>query len=103
MQKRHKKAVTRIGFRALKDLDKLMAKVQRDKDWKYVRDNGQSLHYISAMLIKECAYQMADAVDPENIHGSGVLKVRDLFREVLEEITTHKVIQAKADREEATL
>ena len=94
MKKRHKKAVTRIGFRALKDLDKLMAKVQRDKDWKYVRDNGQSLHYISAMLIKECAYQMADAVDPENIHGSGVHKVRDLFREVLEEITAHNVIQA---------
>ena len=103
MKKRHKKAVTRIGFRALKDLDKLMAKVQRDKDWKYVRDNGQSLHYISAMLIKECAHQMADAVDPENIHGSGVLKVRDLFREVLEEITAHNVIQAKAEREEVTL
>ena len=46
---------------------------------------------------------MADAVDPENIHGSGVLKVRDLFREVLEEITAHNVIQAKADREEMTL
>ena len=103
MKKRHKDAVTRIGFKALKDLDKLMAKVQRDKDWKYVRDNGQSLHYISAMLIKECAYQMADAVDPENIHGSGVFKVRDLFREVLEEITAHNVIQAKTEREEATL
>ena len=46
---------------------------------------------------------MADAVDPEAIYGSGVLKVRDLFREVLEEITTQKVIQAKAEREEATL
>ena len=72
-----------------------MAKVQKDRDWKYVRDNGQSLHYISAMLIKECAHQMADAVDPENIHGSGVLKVRDLFREVLEEITNHNCVRVK--------
>ena len=58
-------------------------------------DFGCSSHVLSSLVIRHCSYNMTRYYD--------VLKVRDLFQDILDEESTYAVVKAKADREEATL
>jgi len=58
-------------------------------------DYGCSSHVISSLIIRHCSAQMTRYYD--------VMKIRELFQEILDEESTAAVIKAKSDREEAVL
>ena len=76
----------------MKKLDETMMSVEASKQWKKVKaDFGFTM--VVSWVVEECLYQW---LDKACIHS-----VKDELNEKLKSITTHKVIQAKADREEA--
>ena len=78
----------------MKKLDKAMMSVEASKQWKKVKaDFGFTM--VVSWVVEECLNQW---LDKACIHT-----VKDELNEKLQAITTHKVIQAKADREEASL
>ena len=58
-------------------------------------DYGCSSHVLSSLIIRHCSAQMTRYYD--------VIKVKDIFQEILDEESTAAVIKAKSDREEAVL
>ena len=73
-------------------LDKMMNKASKDIR---ATDSNTSSHILSSQMIRHLAANMASYYD--------VNKVRELFQEILDEESTHAVIKAKQDREEAVL
>ena len=78
----------------MKKLDEAMMSVEASKQWKKVKDD-HSFTLVMSWVVEECLYRW---LNKDCIHI-----VKDELNNKLQSITTHKVIQAKADREEATL
>ena len=75
-------------------LDETMMSIEASNQWKKVKGD-YDFTLIMSWVIEECLYRWLDVAC---IHT-----VKDALNNKLQSITSHKVIQAKADREEATL
>tara|TARA_A100000172_G_scaffold80700_1_gene71008 strand:+ start:960 stop:1253 length:294 start_codon:yes stop_codon:yes gene_type:complete len=82
----------KIVDKYMKQFDKLMNNASDDIN---KLDYGCSSHVISSIIIRHCSAQMTRYYD--------VMKIRELFQEILDEESTAAVIKAKSDREEAVL
>tara|TARA_R110002012_G_scaffold32526_1_gene95915 strand:+ start:632 stop:940 length:309 start_codon:yes stop_codon:yes gene_type:complete len=82
----------KIVDKYMKQFDKLMNNASNDIN---KLDYGCSSHVISSLIIRHCSAQMTRYYD--------VMKIRELFQEILDEESTAAVIKAKSDREEAVI
>ena len=101
MQKLTKKQTKKIKDQILIDfIDRHMSKFDRlmNKASKELSTMGLgcSVHALSSQIVKHIATNMAD------YYGT-TEKVRDTFQRALEEEANHRYIEAKAEREEATI
>jgi len=101
MQKNKKDPVKKIKDQILIDfIDRHMSKFDRlmNKASKELGTLGLkcSIHALSSQIVKHIAGNMAD------YYGT-TEKVRDTFQRALEEEANHRYIEAKAEREEATI
>jgi len=93
-KKQKEQDLMKLHTLVMKKLDEAMMSVEASKQWKKVKaDYGFTM--VMSWVVEECLYRW---LDKACIHT-----VKDELNEKLQSITTHKVIQAKADREEATL
>ena len=72
--------------------DNMMSNASNDID---KLDFGCSGHVLSSLIIKHCSRQMTRYYD--------VMKIKELFQDILDEESTAAVIKAKSDREEVAL
>ena len=101
MQKLTKKQTKKIKDQILIDfIDRHMSKFDRlmNKASKELKTMGLecSVHALSSQIVKHIATNMAD------YYGT-TEKVKDTFQTALEEEANHRYIEAKAEREEATI
>ena len=82
----------KIVDKYMKQFDKLMNNASDDIN---KLDYGCSSHVISSIIIRHCSAQMTRYYD--------VIKIKELFQEILDEESTAAVIKAKSDREEAVI
>ena len=82
----------KIVNKYMKQFDKMMNNASNEID---KLDYGCSSHVLSSLIIRHCSAQMTRYYD--------VIKVKDIFQEILDEESTAAVIKAKSDREEAVL
>mgnify|MGYP003112121437 FL=1 len=82
----------KIVDKYMKQFDKLMNNASNDIN---KLDYGCSSHVISSLIIRHCSSNMTRYYD--------VIKIKELFQEILDEESTAAVIKAKSDREEAVL
>jgi len=82
----------KIVDKYMKQFDKLMNNASDDIN---KLDYGCSSHVISSLIIRHCSSNMTRYYD--------VIKIKELFQEILDEESTAAVIKAKSDREEAVL
>ena len=82
----------KIVDKYMKQFDKLMNNASNDIN---KLDYGCSSHVISSLIIRYCSSNMTRYYD--------VMKVKELFQEILDEESTAAVIKAKSDREEAVI
>lgn len=82
----------KIVDKYMKQFDKLMNNASDDIN---KLDYGCSSHVISSLIIRYCSSNMTRYYD--------VMKVKELFQEILDEESTAAVIKAKSDREEAVI
>jgi hypothetical protein len=82
----------KIVDKYMKQFDKLMNNASNDIN---KLDYGCSSHVISSIIIRHCSAQMTRYYD--------VMKIKELFQEILDEESTAAVIKAKSDREEAVI
>ena len=82
----------KIVNKYMTQFDKMMNNASNDIN---KLDYGCSSHVLSSLIIRHCAAQMTRYYD--------VIKVKETFQEILDEESTHAVIKAKQDREEAVL
>ena len=93
-KKQKEQDLMKLHTLVMKKLDEAMMSVETSKQWKKVKaDYGFTM--VMSWVVEECLYRW---LDEACIHT-----VKDELNNKLQSITTHKVIQAKADREEATL
>ena len=78
----------------LTKLNKIMMSIEDSKEWKKVCDQ-HNFTLVVSWVIEECLLRWLDK--------SCIHTVKDSLNTHLQNITAHKVIQAKADREEAHL
>ena len=94
-KKQKEQDLTKLYDLVMKKLDQTMLSIEDSKQWKKIKVNGVGFTLVMGWVIEECLYRWYDATC---IHT-----VKDGLNEKLQAITSHKVIQAKADREEAKL
>ena len=94
-QKQKEQDLTKLHDLVMKKLDQTMMSIEDSKQWKKIKVNGVGFTLVMGWVIEECLYRWYDA--------SCIHTVKDGLNEKLQAITSHKVIQAKADREEAKL
>ena len=94
-KKQRQKDLTRLHDYVMLKLDGAMMSVEASNKWKKVKLDGCEFTLVMSWVVEACLYRW---LDKACIHT-----VKDELNEKLQSITTHKVIQAKADREEATL
>ena len=82
----------KIVDKYMKQFDKLMNNASNDIN---KLDYGCSSHVISSLIIRHCSSNMTRYYD--------VIKIKELFQEILDEESTAAVIKAKSDREEAVI
>jgi|TARA_E500000081_G_C6034772_1_gene306420 hypothetical protein len=82
----------KIVDKYMKQFDKLMNNASDDIN---KLDYGCSSHVISSLIIRHCSSNMTRYYD--------VIKIKELFQEILDEESTAAVIKAKSDREEAVI
>ena len=82
----------KIVNKYMTEFDKMMNNASNDIN---KLDYGCSSHVLSSLIIRHCAAQMTRYYD--------VIKVKEIFQEILDEESTAAVIKAKSDREEAVL
>ena len=82
----------KIVDKYMKQFDKLMNNASNDIN---KLDFGCSSHVLSSLIIRHCSSQMTRYYD--------VIKIKELFQEILDEEATAAVIKAKSDREEAVI
>jgi len=88
------KDLMKLHTLVMKKLNEAMMSVEASKQWKKVKaDYGFTL--VMSWVVEECLYRW--------LNEACIHTVKDELNEKLQSITTHKVLQAKADREEATL
>lgn len=94
-KKQKEQDLIKLHSLVMKKLDEAMMSVEDSKQWKKIKADGVEFTLIMSWVVEECLYRW---LDKTCIHT-----VKDSLNEKLQSITSHKVIQAKADREEATL
>ena len=94
-KKQREKDIMKLHSLVIKKLDETMMSIESGNQWKKVKGDGYQFTLIMSWVIEECLYRWLDVAC---IHT-----VKDALNDKLQSITSHKVIQAKADREEATL
>ena len=94
-KKQKEQDLTKLHDLVMKKLDQTMMSIEDSKQWKKIKVNGVGFTLVMGWVVEECLYRWLDATC---IHT-----VKDSLNEKLQAITSHKVIQAKADREEAKL
>ena len=82
----------KIVDKYMKQFDKLMNNATNDIN---KLDYGCSSHVLSSLIIRHCSAQMTRYYD--------VIKVKEIFQDILDEESTAAVIKAKSDREEALI
>ena len=82
----------KIVDKYMKQFDKMMNNASNDIN---KLDYGCSSHVLSSLIIRHCSTQMTRYYD--------VIKIKELFQDILDEESTAAVIKAKSDREEAVL
>ena len=82
----------KIVDKYMKQFDKLMNNASNDIS---KLDYGCSSHVLSSLIIRHCSTQMTRYYD--------VIKIKELFQDILDEESTAAVIKAKSDREEAVI
>lgn len=94
-KKQKEQDLIKLHSLVMKKLDEAMMSVEASKQWKKIKADGVEFTLIMSWVVEECLYRW---LDKACIHT-----VKDELNNKLQSITSHKVIQAKADREEATL
>ena len=94
-KKQKEQDLTKLHDLVMKKLDQTMMSIEDSKQWKKIKVNGVGFTLVMSWVVEECLYRWLDA--------SCIHTVKDSLNEKLQAITSHKVIQAKADREEAKL
>ena len=93
-KKQKEKDLIKLHDLVMKKLDEAMTSVEASKQWKKVKvDYGFTM--VMSWVVEECLYRW--------LNKSCIHTVKDELNNKLHAITSHKVIQAKADREEAKL
>ena len=93
-KKQKEKDLIKLHDLVMKKLDEAMTSVEASKQWKQVKvDYGFTM--VMSWVVEECLYRW--------LNKSCIHTVKDELNNKLQAITSHKVIQAKADREEAKL
>ena len=93
-KKQKEKDLMKLHDLVMKKLDEAMTSVEASRQWKKVKvDYGFTM--VMSWVVEECLYRWLDK--------SCIHIVKDELNNKLQAITSHKVIQAKADREEAIL
>ena len=93
-KKQKEKDLIKLLDLVMKKLDEAMTSVEASKQWKKVKvDYGFTM--VMSWVVEECLYRW--------LNKSCIHTVKDELNNKLQAITSHKVIQAKADREEAKL
>ena len=93
-KKQKEKDLIKLHDLVMKKLDEAMTSVEASKQWKKVKvDYGFTM--VMSWFVEECLYRW--------LNKSCIHTVKDELNNKLQAITSHKVIQAKADREEAKL
>ena len=93
-KKQKEQDLMKLHTLVMKKLDEAMMSVEASKQWKKVKaDYGFTV--VMSWVVEECLFRWLDK--------ACIQTVKDELNNKLQSITTHKVIQAKADREEATL
>tara|TARA_R100001082_G_scaffold73144_1_gene41970 strand:- start:12 stop:308 length:297 start_codon:yes stop_codon:yes gene_type:complete len=93
-KKQKEKDIMKLHSLVMKKLDENMMSIESNNQWKRVKGD-YDFTLIMSWVIEECLYRWLDVAC---IHT-----VKDALNDKLQSITSHKVIQAKADREEANL
>tara|TARA_A100001015_G_scaffold9264_1_gene11326 strand:- start:155 stop:451 length:297 start_codon:yes stop_codon:yes gene_type:complete len=93
-KKQKEKDLMKLHDLVMKKLDEAMTSVEASRQWKKVKvDYGFTM--VMSWVVEECLYRWLDK--------SCIHTVKDELNNKLQAITSHKVIQAKANREEAIL
>ena len=93
-KKQKEKDLIKLHDLVMKKLDEAMMSVETSKQWKKVKaDYGFTM--VMSWVVEECLYRW--------LNKSCIHTVKDELNNKIQAITSHKVIQAKADREEAKL
>lgn len=93
-KKQKEKDLMKLHSFVMKKLDENMMSIESGNHWKKVKGD-YDFTLIMSWVIEECLYRWLDVAC---IHT-----VKDALNDKLQSITSHKVIQAKAERDEATL
>ena len=92
VNKKREDKLHKIVYKYMTQFDKMMNNASNDINQ---LDYGCSSHVLSSLIIRHCSRQMTRYYD--------VIKIKELFQEILDEESTAAVIKAKSDREEVAL
>jgi len=89
------KAIDKSMDLVWKKLDTMMMSIENSKEYKTIKSMDYEFSWIVSIVLRECIYRMVDA--------RGMKFTKEELNKMLLDTANDRVIQAKEDREQATI